>query len=1377
MSSLLSFHDFFHALWGHDPFPWQRLLAERVAEGGWPKALDLPTASGKTACIDIALYALAAQENKPVWERTAPRRIWFVVDRRIVVDEAFERTQKIVIRLAEAKSGPLKIIADRLRQVSGTERPLAVARLRGGVLRDDGWARLPSQPAVITSTVDQLGSRLLFRGYGRSALTAPIFAGLAAHDSLILLDEAHLSRPFLQTLGEVARYRGEAWAERPIRTPFAFSLLTATPPPDISEDDIFPGADRDIALDHPELAQRLNVSKPAELVSVVTDKASESDALVEEAIGRAAAFVKEEGKRRVAVIVNRVRTAESIARALRERHGDEIDAVLLTGRLRPFERDQLIERWKPFLKANELAEPARPVVLVTTQCIEVGADFSFDALVTEAASLDALRQRFGRLNRLGRFESASAVILIREADAKPGAEDFVYGSALCQCWHLLEELAETHKSGQQERKVVDFGINALDRRLQELDDLSPYLAPTMDAPLLLPSHLDLLCQTSPRPQVEPDIQFYLHGVDRGVAEVRVVWRADLDKQDTHRWPETVALCPPNSAETMTVPLYHLRRWLAEATVGDDGADVEGAREPESQTKDWIRPALLWQGRERSRVCHRASEFGPNDVIVLPAAYGMEGLGQSAPAQALGAAQLDIWEPTHAQSGKPVALRLHRDVLRPWLSCPPLQALMELAEDPAWEREKVRQAVDAVLAYKPEREDDPPALPNWWLAVLEKARDGRYEQYPGGGLILRARKTESQEEGEQDLFADDDDLLSATGQEVALDIHSVLVERAVDRLASHCLQEEFREPLKTAAYWHDVGKLDERFQIMLRQGVELAVFTGEPWAKSAAIPESPSRRRAIRAASGLPEGFRHEMLSLQLAERLLPNGNDAQLHNLLLHVIASHHGYGRPFAPISHDPTPPPLCSVHGGVRIEASTEDRTIWPPPHALASGVSERFWRLTRRYGWWGLAYLEAVLRLGDWYGSRWMVEKSHEKATPIPRPLRVVTTDPNGRPLALDGLDGANPLGFLAAIGTLVVLHQAGCRESRLAWRRNGLTWRPQLIGLPTDDPPGLAKLLAERLQAASVSEESDQKREEADRRFSQKKKEIKDKRKEIKKLGLRGKEYKEAIEKEIAPMESELKAMRRTWLDALRHSVPRPELALGKNIDCTEEEYRGLVEPLLEEARFDKREPLDMLAAFCSTGCLDESPSKHKEGKLAPTPFSFLSGSGNQNFLKTAKLLLQGDRVSPERLEATLFAPWTYDDEGLSMRWDPVEDRRYALMDRDPTASDNKPRTVWMANLLAYRALALFPSAPARSGLVTVGWTQRKGAEPFFTWPLWSHFLEPDSIRSLFLLPELYDETPNRIALRARGVVTTFRSRRIKVGTGANFKVNFTHAREV
>ncbi len=564
--------------------------------------------------------------------------------------------------------------------------------------------------------------------------------------------------------------------------------------------------------------------------------------------------------------------------------------------------------------------------------------------------------------------------------------------------------------------------------------------------------------------------------------------------------------------------------------------------------------------------------------------------------------------------------------------------------------------------------------------------------------------------------------------------------------------------------------------MLRQGDELAALTGQPLAKSAALPDSPARRRAIRAASALPQDFRHEFLSLQLAERYLARGGETEQSDLLLHVLAGHHGYGRPFAPVCIDPDPPLVRSAHGGTTIEVATVDRIAWPPAHELASGISERFWRLTRRYGWWGLAYLEAILRLGDWYGSRWVVEDEPPERI-LPAHRLAPSQASQSKALVLTGMDGANPLGFLAAIGALVVLHQAGHRTSRLAWRRNGLAWHPRLTDLPTDDPATLSELLAENLRGGHVSEEAYERRKRAEQQFSHTKKEINNKRANIKKRGLSIKERKQAFEEELSPLERELEGLRKTWLEALGDSVPRPELALGKNIDCTEPEYRAVVEPLLESAQFNDRQAVDMLSAFCSAGCLSESPTKRKHGRLASTPFAFISGSGHQDFLDTAGALLKW--VSAVRLRSTLTASWDYEDEGLSMRWDPAEDRRYALMDRDPTASGNKPHTVWMANLLAYHALALFTSAPARSGLATVGWTQT-AEEPFFTWPLWTYPIGPDSIRSLMSLSELYGPTlssEDRAALRARGVRAVRRSRRIKVGSGANFKVNFTPSRQV
>ena len=105
--TIKEFSSFFNKLWGYPPFAWQQKLAERVLyneECPWPQAIALPTAAGKTACIDIAVFALAAQAQRMLQGDTvtAPRRIFFVVDRRIIVDEAFERARKLAGALMSA---------------------------------------------------------------------------------------------------------------------------------------------------------------------------------------------------------------------------------------------------------------------------------------------------------------------------------------------------------------------------------------------------------------------------------------------------------------------------------------------------------------------------------------------------------------------------------------------------------------------------------------------------------------------------------------------------------------------------------------------------------------------------------------------------------------------------------------------------------------------------------------------------------------------------------------------------------------------------------------------------------------------------------------------------------------------------------------------------------------------------------------------------------------------------------------------------------------------------------------------------------------------------------------------------------------------------
>lgn len=170
-------------------------------------------AIGKTSVLDLAVFELALQATRKPSERTAARRVCFVIDRRLVVDEVTEHARRIghAIQAAanDQNAAPvLRAVAQRLRTLAPDGgAPLRLVRLRGGIYRDDGWAADPLTPTIIVSTVDQLGSRLLFCGYGVTQRNLAVHAGLLAFDTRIILDEAHLSRVFADTMDLARRYQ------------------------------------------------------------------------------------------------------------------------------------------------------------------------------------------------------------------------------------------------------------------------------------------------------------------------------------------------------------------------------------------------------------------------------------------------------------------------------------------------------------------------------------------------------------------------------------------------------------------------------------------------------------------------------------------------------------------------------------------------------------------------------------------------------------------------------------------------------------------------------------------------------------------------------------------------------------------------------------------------------------------------------------------------------------------------------------------------------------------------------------------------------------------------------------------------------------------
>jgi CRISPR-associated endonuclease/helicase Cas3 len=185
----IDFPSAFESLTGHAPFRWQRRLFEdHFVKGDVPAALDLPTGLGKTSVMAIWLIARAHGAR-------LPRRLIYVVDRRAVVDQATSEAVKLCDGLDQ--------LPELKTSLALGKRSLPISTLRGQLADNRAWLEDPTSPAIVVGTVEMIGSRLLFSGYGVSGRMRPVHAALLGIDALIVLDEAHLVPPFQALVEQV----------------------------------------------------------------------------------------------------------------------------------------------------------------------------------------------------------------------------------------------------------------------------------------------------------------------------------------------------------------------------------------------------------------------------------------------------------------------------------------------------------------------------------------------------------------------------------------------------------------------------------------------------------------------------------------------------------------------------------------------------------------------------------------------------------------------------------------------------------------------------------------------------------------------------------------------------------------------------------------------------------------------------------------------------------------------------------------------------------------------------------------------------------------------------------------------------------------------
>ncbi|MEV4888770.1 type I-U CRISPR-associated helicase/endonuclease Cas3 [Nonomuraea sp. NPDC055795] len=947
-----------------EPFPWQQSLLERVLTHGWPDLIDVPTGLGKTSVIDVALFA-AALGAPP-----ARRRVFFVVDRRLIVDEAYRHACRIRDALTSAVPGSVAgQVAQRLR-VEGDSETLDVTRMRGGVTWSWRWLERPDRHAVVVGTVDQIGSRFLFRGYGLGDRLRPIDAGLVGTDSLIVVDEAHLSEPFLTTLREAATRDSTPPEARP-------TLVSMTASPSGGDLSVHRISAADQA--HAVAGRRLDAGKRAHLVEVTGTTKRNNDQQVASTLAQWAQHLAAD-KPVVGVICNSVARARAVFDLLAADHPGR--CVLLTGRIRPVDRDYLLLRWYDSIRAGRSADPDEPLFVCSTQTIEVGANIDLSALVSDSASLAALTQRLGRLNRLGTAPIPAPAVIVHSAVDPAG----VYGEARDHTWSWLCSL-DTPQAFQPGRSIpslegtgVDVSPAALRALGAELFDTSPETwaqlqQPQPYTPYLTASHLDAWARSSPAPApTDPPPEPFLHGMQPQAPQVSVIWR-DLSGDDD-RWRASIELLPPFADESIELPLSAVVRWLT-GQPSDAFGDVEGAPATDDP---------LTAGRSNRRVVryrHQQSieVIAPADIrggdrLIVPTSYGGcddYGWAPSDPRPAL-----DVGDLGAGSGGRRATVRLGPTLVGAVAAHDPDLAgglrdlIKQVEEHRQEERLQTREYCAQIHHMLTARADV--------VAMLGEQLDRTGDDIPPHLAVLRLLALAKQPIAEEHLtlncvvltsdivsFGDDTNPQgsSLTRGQITLQAHQQAVRHRAEEFARNLqLDPALATAAGLAALWHDEGKRDPRFQTMLHGG--------DRWAAAAAAAEQPARvlaksgmnpldHNAFREAhqrSQYPPGMRHEMLSAQLAHELLDAPSEVD-RDLVIHLIASHHGCSRPLLPSITDPDP--VVTIHrDGKNIDVDTSRTVDWEAP--------ARFATLTGRYGRWGLARLEAIVRLADiWCSAR--------------------------------------------------------------------------------------------------------------------------------------------------------------------------------------------------------------------------------------------------------------------------------------------------------------------------------------------------------------------------------------------------------------------------
>lgn len=887
---------------GVAPYPWQVALVERLACcGRWPD-IGAPTGSGKSAVVEVHVFAVAAHRIG-VMKVRPPRRLILVSPRRVLVDDQYDRAQRVARRLSDAVADPgdplfeyaqaLVSLQTQRREGSVTRvqaggagpqaqgehhcAPLLAWSLRGGVLPESGWRLEPAACQVICTTPQMWGSRLLLRGYGASRASRNLEAGLLGHDAVAVIDEAHLHERLLDTARTIAEMSGGATALQVV-------AMTATQQP--GGDQIGLG-ERDL-LDR-SLTERVQAPKRLELIEV-----EDWGRPVEEALIEWARAQRERVRGTVGVFVNEVPSALRVAVALRA-HGQQVEVVC--GRMRPADVAALRERRPGLLTAEGDPEVD---FLVSTQSLEVGVDLDLPAMISVIAPASALAQRAGRLNRTGRHADASFAVIV---PSKLGESERGAGMGPYASQELLAAREWLNRLGESIAPFVVAGL-----------PLPPSERPLL--PRLRAVELETFAMSSDAHGADPEPDLYLLDPTEARPEAFVIARAHLNGLDPAVVRAALRACPPRQHEQAPVP------WTPAGARGTLLSRIIDAVGGDS----WIvgeRDGSLVVEAVHDTVTGETRHPRPGETLVVPAgspicAVGVIGLGE----------RFGKAEPLDdvLQCG---SVRGARD----WIVALPAIAVEPIVvEDPLLGSRAARASLAGLLEDRGHADLARRLRVHRRLSDLELTWCGGDLGAKEGLLVVR------------DMVAQAVQAPQITSDApVLLDDHQRMVRERLQAILDALAVSDSELPkqaLLSAARYHDEGKRHPRFQA--RMGA-----LEQPLAKP--LPgHRPDRG----------DGWRHEQLSAAYVAEALSRASASSVlsaeEQLAIALVAAHHGRGRPL----FDRMATELLD-----RWQGCGDLVLQWADRLFGAAGEYELLrQQAQRRHGVHGLAWLEALVRCAD-------------------------------------------------------------------------------------------------------------------------------------------------------------------------------------------------------------------------------------------------------------------------------------------------------------------------------------------------------------------------------------------------------------------------------